>query len=222
MSWGEGMAGTSRIEGFERNRHLRLVHEGEGPTKLEEPMVEEYFMESDGEITVLRLVQSGLPATADWDDFYEDTGRGWKIVLAGLRHYVERHFGQPCENIMFMQPVRIPVEEAWQKLLGPEGLAAEGDLANVETGDRKSITTAFGQKLEGEVLVLEPPHTLSMRIDNLEDSLLALDFERMGEQTFLYANLSTFGVPAEELEALKGQWRSWLDRLFPVPEEAPA
>jgi len=48
---------------------------------------------------VLRLVQSGIPATPDWDDFYEDTGRGGKIFLAGLRHYVERHFGQPCENM---------------------------------------------------------------------------------------------------------------------------
>ena len=123
---------------------------------------------------------------------------------------------------MFMQPVRIPVDEAWQKLMGPEGLAAEGDLGSVGTGERESLTTAFGQKLEVEVLVREPPHTLSMRIDNLEDSLLALDFERMGGQTFLYANLSTFGVPAEELEELRGQWKSWLDRLFPVPEGTPA
>ena|GEM_PF-3721747 len=46
VSWGEGTAGTSRIESFERNRHLRLVHEGEGPAQLDEPMVEEYFLES--------------------------------------------------------------------------------------------------------------------------------------------------------------------------------
>ena len=77
------------------------------------------------------------------------------------------------------------------------------------------MTTAFGQKLEIEVLVHEPPHTLSMTIDNLEDSLLALDFEHIGGKTFLYANLSTFGVAASQVRELESQWKGWLDRLFP-------
>lgn len=82
------------------------------------------------------------------------------------------------------------------------------------------MTTAFGQKLEIEVLVHEPPHTLSMTIDNLEDSLLALDFENIDGKTFLYANLSTFGIAASQLDDLKKQWKGWIDRLFPVPNNA--
>jgi len=121
---------------------------------------------------------------------------------------------------MFMQPITIPIEDAWRKLVGPDGLAANGGLDDVELGSRASLTTAFGQKLEIEVLVHEPPHTLSMTIDNLEDSLLALDFENIDGKTFLYANLSTFGIAASQLDDLKKQWKGWIDRLFPVPNNA--
>ena len=79
VSWGEGMAGASRIARFDKNRHLRLVHESEEPTKPDEPMVEEYFLESDGEITVLRLVQSGIPAAAG-RCFLPDFGTTWSDI----------------------------------------------------------------------------------------------------------------------------------------------
>lgn len=217
VSWGEGMAGVSRIEAFDAGSRLLLAHVWDGAADLDPPIMEEYLLEARGNITVLRLVQSGIPASADWDDFYDDTGRGWKMFLAGLRHYLEKHLGHARDTIMFMQPIAIPIEDAWRKLVGPDGLAADGGLDDVEVGTRASLTTAFGQKLEIEVLVHEPPHTLSMTIDNLEDSLLALDFERIGGKTFLYANLSTFGVAASQVGDLENQWKGWIDRVFPVP-----
>jgi uncharacterized protein YndB with AHSA1/START domain len=221
VSWGEGMAGASRIDAWEPQRHLRLVHlppEGADASAHEndEPIVDEYWLESDGDTTVVRLVQSGIPASADWDAFYEDTNRGWKMFLAGLRHYVEKHVGRPCRNVLFMHPVDVPVGDAWRRLIGTEGLAASGSLDDIEVGSRRKLTTAFGQKINVEVLVHEPPYTLSLTIDNLEDSLLALDFESFGSEIFLYANLSTFRIEEDEVEKLRDAWKGWIERLFPA------
>ena len=222
ISWGESWTGEGRIEELVAEERFKLVHTWEGAAGLDPPLIEEYLLEARGDVVVLRLVQSGIPDSADWDDFYEDTGRGWKMYLAALKHYVEKHLGTVRETIMFMQPISIPVEDAWQKLVGPDGLATDGALQNVAVGTRTSVTTTFGQKLEVGVLVHEPPHTLSMTIDNLEDSLLALDFERIGGKTFLYANLSTFGLGASQVTDLKAQWKTWIERLFPVATGASA
>ena len=121
-----------------------------------------------------------------------------------------------------MHPITIPIEEAWQKLVGPDGLAAGGGLDELEVGSRASLTTTFRQNLDVEVLVREPPNTLAMTLDNLEDSLLALDFERIGGKTFLYANLSTFGLDPSQVGELRIQWKEWIDRLFPVRKGATA
>lgn len=221
VSWGEGMAGESRIEALETERRLAVAHAWEGVADLDPPIVQEYLLESRGDVTVLRVVQTGIPDSSEWDDFYEDTGRGWKMFLAGLKHYLEKHRGSPRKSIMFMQPVTVPVADAWDKLVGPGGIAADG-LSDIAVGTRASFESPFGQKLDVGVLVHEPPYTLAMAIDNLEDSLLALDFERMGDETFLYANLSTFGLEASRVEELRSQWKRWIERLFPVPSGSTA
>ena len=170
---------------------------------------------------MLRLVQSGIPASADWDSFYDDTGRGWTMFLAGLRHYLERHLGTARDTIMFMQPVTLSLEDAWRKLVGPEGLAIESAIEAIQPGERAAFTTPFGQELEVEVLVHDPPFTLSMRIDNLKDSLLELDFEGSGgKNMYLYANLATFGVADEEVSSLRERWTRWINGVFPPPPEA--
>lgn len=222
VSWGEGMGGESCIDVLEPEKRLVLRHVWEGAAALDPPMMEEYLLESRGDLTVVRLVQSGIPATAEWDDFYEDTGRGWKMFLAGLSHYVVKHLGRARETIVFMQPVTIPLDEAWNTLVGPKGLAANGTLEGVEPGSRISLTTAFGQRLEGEVLVCEPPHTLTVTIDNLEDSLLALDFERIDGKMFLYANLSIFGLARARVDELRKRWKLWIEQVFVTSEGATA
>lgn len=215
VSWGEGMAATSRIETIEPPRRLRLVHESEGFSELDPPVVEEYLLESRGDVTVLRLVQSGIPASADWDDFYEDTGRGWKMFFVGLRHYLERHPGRPRENIIFMQPVRVPADEAWRILTGAGGLVSEAPLDGSYVGQRLTLAPEPDRELQAKVLLCEPPHTLTMTVADLEDSFLALDLERIDGKTFLYFNLSMFRVPEAERHDLRVRFKTWLDRLFP-------
>ena len=103
LSWGEGIDNESRIDGWEPPRRLRLVNgpprdadEGAAPDEvwrltIEQPLVEEYRLEARGDVTVLRLVDSGIPDSPDWDGFFEGTRNGWEIALRELRHYLEHH-----------------------------------------------------------------------------------------------------------------------------------
>jgi hypothetical protein len=84
-------------------------------------------------------------------------------------------------------------------------------------GERRRVKTAFGQELAVELLMRQPPHAPSLSIDDLEDSLLALDFDTVRGKTFLYANLSTFCAPESTMEALRRDWNARVERIFPSP-----
>jgi hypothetical protein len=146
VSWGEGQEGTSRIDVWKPGKRLRVVNLpselGVGPTEAatpsvqQAPVVEEYTLESRGDRTVLRLVHSGIPTSPEWDGFYDGTNHGCDMFFRGLRHYIERHWGKQRRNIMVMKPIQMTREEGWEKLTGPEGLAASGSLANLKEGQR--------------------------------------------------------------------------------------
>ena len=217
VSWGEGMEGTSEIAVLEPRRRLRLEHlpmEG-SPDIPTGPIVEEYHIESRGGRTVLRLVTSGIPASEDWDWFYEGTKRGWTIFLMGLRHYLERHGGTPRDQIQIMQGLSGTFEAAWSALVGRQGLGFSDPMDAASTGDRYRGRTAFGQDIDGEVLLVDPPYRLLVTVDGLDDALLGVAFEQMGPSSMLYLSLSTFGLAATDVEALRERWTGWASELFP-------
>lgn len=224
VSWGEGQSGDTRIETWEPNRRLRLRNlpwEAKDSQYNEEaaastPIIQEYTLESRGGTTVLRLVDSGMPDTPEWDGMYDGKSRGWEMFFNGLRHYLEKHRGKHRRNIVDMRPVSGELVQAWEKITGSEGLAALGSLADVPPGARYSVTTSLGDAFEGEVLINLPPKTLNITIENLNDALLAATFEEIGGTTYIYFALSTYGMEAEADAALRERWIEWLHRMFPA------
>jgi uncharacterized protein YndB with AHSA1/START domain len=226
VSWGEGQAGDSRIEVWEPGRRLRVrnlpwdAKEGLSSQYNEEaaavtPIIQEYTLESRGGRTVLRVVDSGMPDSPEWDGMYDGKSRGWEMFFHGLRHYLEKHSGKPRGNIVDMRPIQCGLTEAWEKLTGVEGLAAGGSLAGASEGSRYSVTASTGDLLEGEVLINMPPKTLSITIENLNDALLSGTFEEMGGTTYLYFTLATFGLEPRADSELRERWTGLLQRLFP-------
>ncbi|MDX1578092.1 MAG: SRPBCC domain-containing protein [Gemmatimonadota bacterium] len=221
VSWGEGMEGISDIVAFEPDRRLRVEHRPmPGAPEMAAPIAEEYTIESEGGVTVLRLVTSGIPDTEDWDWFYEGTERGWTIFLLGLRHYLERHPGKPRDQVATMVGLPDSLAEGWSRLVGPEGLGLADEVADASAGDRYAARTAFGEELAGELLMLDPPHRLLATVEDLDDGLLSATLEEMGGRNFLHLSLGTFGLEPDTFERVKARWESWLDDLF--PGEAPA
>lgn len=229
VSWGPDQTGEKQIDDWQPGKRLVLSllpsqitveHTGSEAAKLQAPIVDEYTLETRGGKTVLRLVTSGIPDAPEWDGYFDGTNLGWKMFFIGLRHYLENHAGVPRKSITIMRPVaRLTWGEAWQKLIGNEGLASTGSLENATAGSRAHVRTAFGQLLEGEVLMFTPPKTIVMTVDSLDASLLSATIEEMAGMTLFYMTLATFGFDPSKLETLREQWTAWIDKLLPAPAQ---
>ncbi len=223
LSWGAPWEGENKIEIWEPNRHLRTTWPFAPPPPPGEesspplPLTVDYYLESRGGKTVLRLVHSGFGFGAGWDDEYDGVRRGWRFELASLRHYLERHRGTPRVLGYARKRIGLSTEEAWQRLMSPAGLLARGSLEGLREGDPYSITTATGDEFRGRVHVYAPPRDFSGTVENLNDALFRLGIEPFGEGAQgVWIWLAAYGRPAKEMEAFKARWDAQLEKLFPA------
>ncbi|MCG8468247.1 MAG: SRPBCC domain-containing protein [Gemmatimonadetes bacterium] len=220
ISWGEGMEGDGKIVIFEPEKRMRMEYQPvEGSPPLGEAIAEEYFIETKGGKTVLRMVQSGIPDTPDWDWFYEGTKRGWEGFFLTLRHYLEKHAGTPRDHIVMHVAISETDTTAWNKLIGPDGLGMTGDE---RAGGRFSARCVSGDELVGDVLVADPPNRLLVTVEGMNDAMLGAAIEQMGPSNFLYLSLSTFGLDPAVVEDVRARWTAWPAALFPVTSDPAA
>lgn len=213
MSWGEPWVGEAKIEVWEPNHHLRNVEPPPQPDSI--PIVIDYFLESRGGKTLVRVVQS-FGTGADWEDeYYESISRGWPFMLANLRHYLEHHLGKPRQVAWPRVNVDGAPETLWQRLLSSEGFQHTGSLANAKPGERYSITAATGDTFEGVVQFFRPPWGFCGTVENLKDSLVWLNLEKMGDNWQVAVWLSAYGWNQEEVDAFAARWQNHLRKLFP-------
>ncbi|MFI0355841.1 SRPBCC domain-containing protein [Actinomadura sp. 9N407] len=194
------MEGTSRIDVWEPGARLRLVdlppEDSAGFPKLEEPTVQEWTIVTEGGATVLRLVHSGFPETDDWDGIYDSTDHGWDVFLLSLRHYLERHPGQPRRAIVATAALDLDPATAWNALRAACGV----------TGDRFEAKLPAGEALSGTVVLERPGKVLLASVDELDGGLLFVTLE-MGT---IWASLAAFGTARTRLDGLGDRWRDWM------------
>jgi uncharacterized protein YndB with AHSA1/START domain len=210
--WGGGQWSESTIEAWEPEHRLRVRQ-----TMGSSTMVQEYTLESRGQTTVLRLVDSGIPDSPEWEGMYDSKSRGWTFYFYALKHYLEKHLGEPRHHIVEMRTIDCDLDEAWTRLTGPEGLAANGSIADLPEGSAFSATASTGDLLKGTVLTNMPPRMLILVVDSLDQAFLGITLEGMGARKFIYFSLATFGRDAADDAALAERWTALLGRLFPTP-----
>ncbi|HZU97600.1 MAG TPA: SRPBCC domain-containing protein, partial [Planctomycetota bacterium] len=195
LSWGPGMeGGEGKILVWEPGRHLRK----DGKSMSGQPLTVDFYIETEGGETVVRLVHSGFGTGAGWDDEYDSIDTGWGLYMKNLRHYLERHAGERCLHRWTPVPMKVSLAEGWQRLVGPEGLAAKGSLP-LEKNARFSIETADGTKLEGLVEVAQQPSVLALTVTTLNDALLRFTMMEMG---VCFASLDFFAFGVAEAQAV--------------------
>ena len=227
--WDESQDWTSLIGAWEPNKHLRVVGiEATPPERAEQakkdgsyapfPLAVDYHLEDRGSKTTLRLVHSGFSSDAAWDSQYDGTRRGWAFELRGLKHYLEHHRG--TKRVVVHATCRIgdtSTDDAWQRLMGPQAFVAEGDLAGRGVGDRYAILTSGGDRLEGEVRIINPPNDFFATVENLNNAFLRMRIDD-GCMTSPHSQvklfLSTYGLPAERTDGLQQRWQAMLDEIF--------
>jgi len=195
LSWGEGAEGTAPIHLWNPKRSVGW-REQYGSVVL----AVEYHIEARGGGTVLRLVHSGFAATSDWDEQFHMVDGGWSYFLENLRLYLERHRGVPRTLVYERRPMAMPRPEAYARLTGREGLAAEGSLEGLVAGDPYRVRTSAGEALEGRVIAAQPGYQLGLTIDD-GSALLFLEIEPAPDGCRPAIWLSTYGLPEAELTA---------------------
>lgn len=194
MSWGGGIEGTAKILVWDPPHHLRTSWDWGAA-------VTDYHIEADGEGTYLRVVTSGFPMDAAWDDWVEGTVRGWAYELGSLKTYLEEHAGEDRAVVYLRRVVPLDHETIWTRLTGPEGL---GDAW-----------------LGGEVIDDSPPRQRALLPERAPGAMLRLSVEPShgsdGPAGSLEATLflTAWGEARERLSGVEAEWSRLLDRLFP-------
>lgn len=216
FSWGPPYEGESQIEVWDPPRHLKLKDQwgGHAETSDRPQVAMDFTLESAEGKTILRLVHSGFNSTADWDDEFEATNRGWLQELLGLKHYLEHHAGESRKAVWARVKVELSREEVWQKIMSADGL----NLAGLNSGDSFDRITSANERLQGRVLACQPPEDLCAVLEDSNDAFLRVSVERWSKPR-LHAEpnlwLSTYNIANSQVMSFQTNWTKLLTRLFP-------
>jgi uncharacterized protein YndB with AHSA1/START domain len=218
ISWGSGSEGQAPITAWEPNRHFQWT-ETRGPVKL----AIDFHLETTGGRTVVRLVQSGFGAGADWDDEFHTVDGGWAYFMAHLRWYLERHRGIARQVTAFRERVTLSRTDALARLTGPQGFSSRGSLAAAETGAAFSDRTSAGDPLSGTVVARSSgTGQLGFTIAELNDAILFLEMEPVPDGCRAGFWLSTYGLDASQLDALRASYGTVYRQALGLGEPHPA
>lgn len=165
--------------------------------------------------TTLRIVQSGFGEGQPWLDMYDSIANGWKYELRSLRHYLERHAGQPREAIWLMSPTALAAEVAWARLAAPGAMVKEGVPETGSEGEPFALTTPGGERWSGTILRTIPRRSFVGVVRELNDGLLRIETERSGEKSSANILLGAWGKARSAVLEQREAWESALHRLFP-------
>lgn len=198
FSFGE-MSWPTTVVAWEPDKHLRWGHDDMmGPGTA---MLVDYYITTEGGKTRLRLVQSAFGASDAWDDLFEGTKGGWTYFLYNMRIYLEKHLGQMRRMFIERFQVNLAREVAWKKLLSAAGGLLVATSGAVRASDAVDLELQ-DRALRAIVEVLIDGQVIAMRIPDLADSILFVEFELGGDTFHAGLYLSVYDPAlASELEA---------------------
>jgi len=196
--WGQGIEWKTTIEIWEPNRHLRLVETrdqfiGASPAaETLEPcrLIQDYFLDSVGGKTVLRLVHSGFGSGENWDIEYEGTRGGWAGCFFRMKLGLEQHREESVHS-MFL---------TWT--------CHDRGYAEVLKQIESTAGSALDVRLRGEY------HFCAV-LPDLNGSVLNVSVQPCPTGSMAYVEALLFGPAGEQAAALESEWKGRLTSLFP-------
>ena len=218
LSWGPGCEGEAPITVWEPLRHFQWQEPAPAPPEGQKTgrfLSIDWTLESRGGKTIVRLVNSGFLADADWEnEYFDSTNYGWGFMLANLRHYLERHASTPRRVAWPRRKVTTTREEAYRRLVGPQGLFVEGIAADLRAGERYALRAATSEPFAGRVEFIVPPRGFCVTVDQLNDALFWLTIEGAAGKHEVQLWLSAYGVAQTDVDAFGRRWQGVLENLL--------
>src|SRR5579862_7447427 len=121
------------------------------------------------------MVQSGFDAqSAEDEEYYGSSGYGWKLMMTGLQHYLEKHAGTPRLVAWSRRKIAVTREAAYARLVAANGLFQENPVEALKPGARYSLRTRTGETFTGLVKFVAPPRGFCLGVDLLNDAIFWL------------------------------------------------
>jgi uncharacterized protein YndB with AHSA1/START domain len=212
IDWGPDVRGTGDIEIWDEGRRLVYVERPWGEATEDEPVrvAVEYTIEARRGKTVLRMVNSGFSAEADWGEYLDTIDSGWRYFLLNLKHYLEHHRGTPRRMVWERRKISLPKADAWSVLFGADG------LARLSLPAQEGNTVRLWSGHEAKVVLAAPPIHLACRCADLNDALLFVELEPGDPPYSLGVWLSLYGVDEEQAQALEQSLELVTERLAAI------
>lgn len=89
----------AHIDVFEPGRRLRLIYLApRGLPANEAVMVDDFILDTEQDMAVLRLLGSGFPMDESWDPYYQRLRGGWAQALARLKVLTEKQLRNKAKS----------------------------------------------------------------------------------------------------------------------------
>ena len=161
------------------------------------PQATDYRLDSRGGKTVVRVVTSGFPTDAAWDEWVQGTVDGWAFELRSLKEYLERHAGEDREVVYLRRRVPLSSEEIWSRLAAPGALGS--------------------RPLGAEPILESPPRQWAATVRRLDGALLRAGSDPCGTQVpgerDVTLWLSAWGDARKGLRSIREDWEGMLELL---------
>ena len=199
LSWGPGCEGEAPIHVFEPgNRFGWTEHYGDDDQGRPIQVAVDFHIEGREGSTVVRLVQSGLSADAEWDEMYDALVDGWTYFMFNLQHWLGRHRGRTRSMVWARVPTAGDRAATWQALAAA-GLVPEAAAGGAAAGAKGPGVVRLGGERTTRVVSTRPGHHFAAVLPELEDSVFFVELE--GRHVGLW--LSTYALDERDVSALQ-------------------
>lgn len=167
LSWGPGSEGEAPIHIWEPPTRFGWTEShGEDDEGRPIRIAVDFYVEGSGESTVVRIVQSGLSGSSDWDEMYAALEDGWTYFLFNLAFHFREHGGGGRTMVWRRQPTDLAREDAWTRL-AEAGLVAASGAAHLELNGRHTTRPVSARER----------HHFAAVLPELNDSLWFVELE---------------------------------------------
>lgn len=193
LSWGPGCEGEAPIHVWEPGSRFGWTeHHGEDAEGRPIAVAVDFHIEGREGSTVVRLVQSGIGASADWDAMYDALKDGWTYFLFNLVHYFRKHRGKERRLAWKRAATDLARDVAWDRLVGAALVAGNGAVGSA-TG------ILVDRARPAQVISARPGHHFAATLPDLGDSVFFVELE--GHHIGFW--LSTYGMDEDRVAELQ-------------------